>query len=99
MIRPTRKVHVVSRVSWRGADQVAGGFDWWLEGREDAALRGFEAAKKVAHGEVARVRLVTVELPHEFTEEDEVTAWIDADIDMVESRLPARKVALIGAVA
>lgn len=73
--------------SWAG--ETSGGFDWYprMADAEAAYVRDVGPAHPYGNDRV-RVRLVAVPVPAGLTGHA-VTEWIDADIDALESELPA----------
>lgn len=97
MTGPTRTVFVVSFVYWNGDDQGGGGFWWYPE--LEPALEGFAKEKAEWCTFSSRVRLVRIaDVPAELTV-DEVTSWLDADINRLENTEPALRVAISCEVA
>lgn len=92
-----KTVWVVSWVYWDGAAQGGGGF-WWFPTREEAEIY-FRQEHEGWGSHPHRVRLVEITVP-DFPTEQEITDWIDSDIDMVEDHKisPAIKVAIAGGV-
>lgn len=90
MSQSNRTVHVVSTVYWGGGEQLGGSFFWYHNIND--AESAFEAEKNAWSGASARVRLVSVDIPPGIVSNEEITDYIDSDIDMVEHNLPARKV-------
>lgn len=80
-------VWVVSWVYWNGDEQGGGGFNWWPYDKEQEARDYFA---KENGWTTAVVRLLSLTVPNYGTTEpgrNEVTRWIDADIDQIEGTL------------
>lgn len=86
-VTETQAVWVCSWVYWNGDEQGGGGFEWVPEDKRDELFTYYQGEAARWATTTARIRFLSMQVP--VMGRDEITEWIDGDIDLIEASLPA----------
>lgn len=75
------KVYVVGFAPTHDGSAI-GGFEWFPEDRRDSAITWM--VKRLADGDDHSCTFVPLEVPDGTTEPDDVTDWIDSNLELIE---------------